>query len=178
MKNILLISVSVIVLFSHSLRASEQTELLGYFTNKIFGNDMSPTFEKGDFIASDTSYYNDHSISKNDIILFESPKNDGKLWIKRVIAIPGEEVKIKSGKIYVNSKELHEKYVIPDNNVKVTPKIDQTIMLGNDQYYVLGDNRDNSFDSRFFGPITKSSIKAKVVRIYFSKDIQRIDKIK
>ena len=139
---------------------------------------MSPTFEKGDFIASDTSYYNDHAISKNDIILFESPQNDGKLWIKRVIALPGEEVKIETGKIYVNSQELHEKYVTPENNIKVTPKIEKTITLGNDQYYVLGDNRDNSYDSRFFGPIKKSSIKAKVVRIYYSRNISRIGEVK
>ncbi len=166
-----------LLIFSTNLLANDQTEISGYYTNKIIANDMAPTLEAGELISSNPSYYDENPILRNDIILFQSPKEDGKLWIKRVIGLPGETVTVKFGKIYINSEELLEKYVNDEKNQKVSLKMNKTLVLRENQYYVLGDNRDNSYDSRFLGPINKELIKAKAIRIYFSSNITRIGKI-
>lgn len=158
--------------------AREQTGILGYYTNRISAGDMSPTLSRGDLILSDSDYYGKHPILRRDVVLINSPKKDGSLWVKRIIGLPGEKVTVTHGKIYINSKELMENYVLPQNNRKISENMNKSTVLGKNQYYVLGDNRDNSFDSRFFGPINKSEIRAKVLIIYYSSNHSRIGRVK
>lgn len=160
-----------------SAHASEQTSAFGYLTNLVSHKDMEPTLEKGDRIASDPNYYTHDKIRRGDIVIFASPKKNGAKWVKRVVGLPGETVEAKKGKILINGKELVEPYVQRKNTVGISSSLKKSHEVPADCYYVLGDNRDISMDSRYFGPIKRESIFAKVVNIYLSPKISRIGRL-
>jgi len=110
-------------------------------------------------------------ISRGDIVaakvdvqqswLADVPQTNATITIqvvKRVIGLPGEQVKVDNGVVYINGKPLEEPYVLLHDNTSAP-----TVVLGPDQYYVLGDNRVESLDSRIFGPIRIDQIDGKVV---------------
>ncbi len=117
----------------------------------VNGNSMAPTLNDGDKIL----YKKTDSFKRFDIIVF---KNDSNTLIKRIYGLPGETIIINNGKIYINSTEL-----IDDNYAYNYTDGDNNITLGDNQYFVLGDNREISLDSRHFGPIEKNSIKGIVI---------------
>jgi len=97
-------------------------------------------------------------LKRGDVIVFEI---DDAKSVKRLIGLPGEKVEIRDGKIYINDEQLDESSYNPSLmrfNANFEP-----VILGGDEFFVLGDNRDNSSDSRRFGPISGSSILQKVV---------------
>ncbi len=165
------------MLTASNLQAEEQTTSFGYLTNRITHNDMEPTLAKGEFIASDPRYYENNNIKRGDLIVFESPKKDGRYWVKRVIGLPGEIIETKIGQVLVNGEPLKEVYVLPKNTVGITRSLNKKHEVQPGHYYVLGDNRDNSMDSRLMGPISKGTIVAKVISIYFSPSLPRIGQI-
>lgn len=170
--------VLVLLFLSHSVvQAKEQTMLLGYMTSEVTADGMSPTLLYGDYIASSPTYYQEHEIERGDIVLIKSPKNDGSLWIKRIVGLPGETIQTKNGKIYVNDNALIEPYVDQKNNKGWVLNHHERYQPLNDEYFILGDNRINSLDSRHFGVINKHQIVAKAIRIYYSPSISRIGKL-
>lgn len=138
---------------------------------------MEPTLAKGDRIASDPTYYENKAIERGDIVLFHSPKNDGTLWVKRIIGLPGELVESKKGMVFVNGEILKESYVEEAYTKGISQALNKKHTVSTHHYYVLGDNRDNSMDSRLIGTINKQSIVAKVVSIYLSPNLLRIGEL-
>lgn len=96
------------------------------------------------------------SVSYDDVIVLRE-ESDEEVIIKRVIAMPNDTVMIKKGKIYVNDKEIEDKYSYGD-----TSDVDK-ITLDDDEYFILGDNRLISKDSRYFGPIKEKDIRGKII---------------
>ena len=88
--------------------------------------------------------------------MFRYPKDPSKFFIERIIGLPSEKVDIQGGKVLINGQVLNESYY----NGETLP--DSSLTLEQDQYFVLGDNRMKSSDSRIWGPITKSSIQGKI----------------
>lgn len=137
---------------------------------------MAPTLQPGDYFLSNNYIYRFQEPKRGDIVVFKSPKGEKKEFVKRIVAIGGDIVEIKSKILYINNKPVDEPYkVISDQNV-ITSEQNQRdnlkpIEVPDDSYFVLGDNRDFSFDSRFFGLINSNSIKGKVSSIYFSWDM-------
>ncbi|HHU08379.1 MAG TPA: signal peptidase I, partial [Clostridiaceae bacterium] len=85
----------------------------------------------------------------------------------RVIGLPGERIEIKDGHVYINGLLLSEEYLAPGVTTSVFTAIFQDVLLGADEYYVLGDNRPYSQDSRFFGPVNKKDITGEIlIRFY------------
>ncbi|WP_276358460.1 signal peptidase I [Cohnella caldifontis] len=129
--------------------------LFGNPTEKNFvieGPSMSPTLSDGDRVKVSTNLSTD--IVVNDIIIF---KQDNKSYCKRVIGVEGDRIEVVGTQILVNGTELyHSKYQIGE---------DTEITLQQDEFYVIGDNIDNSYDSRMFGPINRSHIIGKVTSI-------------
>ena len=121
----------------------------------VDGPSMNNTLYNGDIMLLNKV---DKNYQRNDIVLFR--RNDDSL-IKRVIALPGEKVKCVSGIIYVNNEEYDDKYA----NGKTEDF--QEHILGDNEYFVMGDNRTNSMDSRAFGPIKKDDIKGKTSLVIF-----------
>lgn len=140
--------------------------------NTVQGDSMFPTLLDGDelLVEKVSRYFG--AIHRGDIITVNtkgvdaiSPNN----VIKRVVGLPGEEVEIKDGKVYINGKQLDEPYlkanVITNGDIRHPENL--RLKLGENEYYCLGDNRPNSKDSRVFGPIPRQNILGhSVVRIY------------
>lgn len=124
---------------------------------------MEPALKNGDRILIDQSV---DKLGRGDIITFYYPADPSRSYLKRVVGLPGETVEIRDGKVLINGNALDEPYVLPENN-RVS-NVRQEIRIPVDSYYVLGDNRDNSNDSRMWGPLQRKFIYGKFVRKYYS----------
>lgn len=119
----------------------------------VSGEAMSPTYNNGDYLLINKF---DKNFVRGDVVVFRYEKQPGTFFIERIIGLPSKKVDIQSGKVLINGQVLNENYY----NGETLP--DSSVTLNQDQYFVLGDNRTKSFDSRSFGPITKSSIQGKI----------------
>ena len=131
----------------------------------ITSESMSTTFEKGDKLIGLRLAYLFSEPKRGDIIIFKYPDDGEKLLIKRVIGLPGDMVIIEDGLVYINGSEipLEEPYAHGNNKQSFGP-----YMVPADCYFVLGDNRDNSKDSRYWTNtfVTKKQIVAKALFRY------------
>jgi signal peptidase I len=130
---------------------------------RVEGVAMEPALKNGDRILIDQSV---DKLGRGDIITFYYPADPSRSYLKRVVGLPGETVEIRDGKVLINGNALDEPYVLPENN-RVS-NVRQEIRIPVDSYYVLGDNRDNSNDSRMWGPLQRKFIYGKFVRKYYS----------
>ena len=113
----------------------------------VIGDSMENTLQDGDNLITDKLTYRFMEPKRFDIVVFPFKDNKNQLLIKRIIGLPGETVQIMNGKVYINGYELNENYgnaIIESAGLAENP-----IVLGEDEYFVLGDNRNNSQDSRF-----------------------------
>lgn len=128
---------------------------------QVVGNSMSPTLENGEVLILNKAKYRLSEVKRGDIIAFTY--EDTKYLIKRVIGLPGDYVSIKDNKVYINGKYYVENYL---KNVD-TPNFELTELgytkVPENMYFVLGDNRDNSLDSRKIGLVNKSDIIGEIV---------------
>ncbi|UZE93461.1 MAG: signal peptidase I [Candidatus Nealsonbacteria bacterium] len=129
----------------------------------VQGISMEPNFENGDYLIIDEISYRFTEPERGEIIVFKYPKNPSQRYIKRIIGLPGETVEIKDGKIIIiNGKEsqiLNESKYLPQN-IETSGNI--RVSLSENEYFVLGDNRDFSLDSRRWGVLPKQYIIGKV----------------
>jgi len=136
--------------------------------HEVVGNSMHPTYKNGEMLMANKVTYKVAEPKRGDVIIFKfSDKQD---FIKRIIGIPGDEVMIKDGKIYINNELLDEsKYLLSTviTNGGSYLHEGQSITIQENEYFVCGDNRTNSSDSREFGPITQDKIKGKAWIVYF-----------
>ena len=123
---------------------------------QVVGNSMSPTLENGEVLILNKAKYRFSEVKRGDIIAFTY--EDTKYLIKRVIGLPGDYVSIKDNKVYINGKYYKENYLkdIDTPNFELT-NLGYTKVPEN-MYFVLGDNRDNSLDSRKIGLVNKTDI--------------------
>lgn len=134
----------------------------GGFRITVVGASMSPTLESGDEILVNRFKYKIFSPKQNDLIVFLPNGNEkSHYYIKRVIAGPGDKVQIKDGVVYVNGEQFAEKASV--SNIENALLAEDEITVGEDEYFVLGDNRNNSEDSRYasIGNVKKEYIVGK-----------------
>jgi signal peptidase I len=135
---------------------------------RVDGNSMNPTLQNNDSLWVDKISYRISEPERFDVIIFDYDENTD--YVKRIIGLPGEKVRIdQDGNIYINDEILEENY--GNERIRSTNigRASQTILLGEDEYFVLGDNRNNSSDSRYadVGNVKKEDIVGKVrLRIY------------
>lgn len=121
----------------------------------VSGSTMEPNFHHNDYLLIKKF---DRRFSRGDVIIFHPPKDSNQLLLKRIIGLPNEKVEIRDGKIFINGQMLNEPYI----NEETKGGEFSSPTLENNQYFVLGDNRSNSLDSRRFGPVLKDNIVGKV----------------
>jgi signal peptidase I len=131
-------------------------------TYKAIGPSMEPTIHDGQFLT--TQDYGKSTPQRFDIVIFHPPTDRSAVYFKRIIGLPGESVEVTDSVVLINGKPLAEPYIAPQYAGNGEGGVTQ-LTLQKDQYYVLGDNRQNSIDSRLFGAVSRSMITAKVVAI-------------
>jgi signal peptidase I len=130
---------------------------------RVEGSAMKPAFNDGDKVIMNQP---PGEIARGDVIMFRFPKDQTRFYIKRVIALPGEKIKIKDGTIYINGAPLDEPYVDPEYNHTKADFAEETVTGGH--YFTMGDNRDNSSDSRSWGTVSRELITGKYYMKYGS----------
>lgn len=128
----------------------------------LHGTAMLPTFKDGQIVkVKRFDRFEEPDLKRGDVVVFLFPDDPSASYIKRLIGLPGDEVEIREGKVIVNGQELHEPYV--DSRFNQSARTQEPIFVKPNYYYVLGDNRDNSSDSRIWGLVPERYIYAKVV---------------
>jgi len=137
----------------------------------VDGESMHPTFENLDYLIVDEAVYDFKAPARGDVIVFRYPGNPSIFYIKRIIGLPGETVSISKGVINItaggNSFPLPEPYIVNEDATYT-----KNVTLNEGEYFVMGDNRPNSSDSRVWGPLPRKNIVGRVdVRLLPVKDI-------
>ena len=146
---------------------------------KILSGAMIPTLLIGDRIIVNLKYYTDHKPGRGDIIVFKYPEDPSREFIKRVIATENDIIESKDKTIYINGTAITEPYVHhTDTEIKMNDKRDNfgPLTVQKDKFFVMGDNRDQSYDSRYWGYVDKSQLRGKVLYFYWSKQTDKIGK--
>lgn len=134
---------------------------------RVEGTSMQPRLHDNDRLFINKFVYSFEKIERGDVVVFHYPGDPAKSYIKRVIALPGDDLRIEDGTVYVNRQRLAEPYVPPrfEDSRSVAQKI---IPAGS--YWVMGDHRSISSDSRDFGPVPRGLIYGKAAFIYWPAD--------
>lgn len=149
---------------------------------KIPSESMMNTLLVGDYLLgdkftfglkipfTDISIYDGRDPRLGDIVIFAYPKDPSVDFIKRIVGVPGDVIEVRNKQLYRNGVAVREDYVRIDEPNRVLPVRDVfgPVKVPEGKYFVMGDNRDNSMDSRFWGFVDKDTIIAKARRIYWS----------
>lgn len=134
---------------------------------KVEGTSMTPRLSDQERIFINKFVYKFEPIERGDIVVFRYPRDPRKSFIKRVVALPGETIEIRHGQVFINGSPLREEYLKPeDMDLQSFPPL----RLPPDQYFVLGDHRRNSNDSRSWGTVRREFIYGKAVFAYWPLD--------
>ncbi|MFA5157850.1 MAG: signal peptidase I [Patescibacteria group bacterium] len=146
-----------------------------YFVIQPFvvdGDSMTQTFVNNEYLIAEKISYDFKAPNRGDVVIFRYPKNPSIIYIKRVIGLPGETVNIKDNKVMVGKtpdgpfQQLTENYLLPDVKTSIYSneinKEDFKLTLKSDEFFVLGDNREHSSDSREWGVLPKANIIGRV----------------
>ena len=129
---------------------------------RVDGPSMEPTLYTGERLLVDKISYRLHPARRGDIVVFRNPRNQREDYIKRVVAVGGDVVEIRLGKLYLNDQPISEPYVFRDGISSYGPQVIPPGFL-----FVMGDNRPNSRDSRFFGPIPQGLVRGRALVVFW-----------
>jgi signal peptidase I len=136
---------------------------------KVEGTSMMPTLTDQEriFINKFTYRFGFSSIERGDTVVFWYPQDTSKSYIKRVIGVPGDRVRVEGGQVYVNGSTLSEDYVPPENRDFSSWRDGREQTVPEGRYFVLGDHRNQSSDSRMWGYVPRENIYGKAVFVYW-----------
>jgi len=187
-------------LFSSNVGNIVKSEVLKVGSYKIVNDSMRPILIAGDYFLVDYGY---DKFKKGDVVVLYSPQDTVRVFAKRILALPKDTVLIKDKELYINNLKQNETYVIHEDSNSMEQPVAMNLQREEYQrqweqsgfiniiimrdnfgpvvvpdgfYFVLGDNRDYSLDSRFWGPVPEKMIKGKAIYFYLSKAIKKIGK--
>jgi signal peptidase I len=131
-------------------------------TYRVVGQSMDPTLEQDERLIVSKLSYRLHDPQRGDIIVFHDPQDPSRNLIKRIIGLPGEMLEIRDGQVFINEQPLNEPYINGHMNGTEPPT-----PVPEGYYFVMGDNRNNSSDSRSWGPLAKDKIVGKAAFTYW-----------
>lgn len=128
--------------------------------HEIKGSSMEPTFQNNEYVLTDKISYRFRDPNRGDVIVFKAPRNPDVDFIKRIIALPGEKVKIENGHVLINENLLSEPYLTSLTTLYPGSFIEEgtEIVVPDREFFVMGDNRAHSSDSREFGTVKRNLI--------------------
>lgn len=128
---------------------------------RVDGYSMEPTLHTGEFVIVNKIAYKLGDAERGDIIVFHYPRNPEQEYIKRVIGLPGDELEVRNGQVYVNGQLLEEPYI------KAPPAYSDSWTVPQDSLFVFGDNRNNSSDSHNWGEVPLELVIGKAIFVYW-----------
>jgi signal peptidase I len=131
---------------------------------RVEGTSMLPMLEDQDRLFINKIAYRVGDIHQGDVVVFQYPRDHTKSYIKRVIGLPGDDIRIEHGRVYVNGAQLKEPYV---PNRFTDDRSQPEMVLPANRYFVMGDHRSISSDSRDFGPVDRELIYGKAAFVYW-----------
>jgi signal peptidase I len=133
----------------------------------VDGASMDPAFDTGQYLIVDELTYHFRTPERGSVLIFKYPKDPSKYFIKRVIGLPGETIIISDGTVSIKSSADQNGVVLDEPYVKFTKKDNLITTLGSDEYFVMGDNRFGSADSRLWGPLKEEDIIGRpIIRVW------------
>jgi signal peptidase I len=150
-----------------SVAASFLIIMFLYQPVRVEGTSMQPELRDQDRLFINKFAYHFESISRGDVVVFHYPRDPEKSYIKRIIALPGDRLDIEDGRVYVNGRRVQEPYVPRDYR---DSRSVAEMMVPPNEYFVMGDHRSISSDSRDFGPVERDLIYGKAAFVYWPAD--------
>lgn len=137
--------------------------------HKVSGASMYPNFKDGDYIITDKVTYKFSEPARGDVIVFKNPRDEAQDFIKRIMGLPGDNVKVQNGHVYVNAQLVNEGFLKSDvvTNPGSFMHEGQEVVVQPGEYLAMGDNRPHSSDSREWGFVTKQEIIGRVFVRYW-----------
>src|SRR3989344_6121450 len=137
--------------------------------HKVSGNSMFPTYHNGDYLITEKISYKLGTPRRGEVIVLKNPRDESQDFIKRVIAVPGDTIKIEQQSVLINGGKIPEDYLPAETPTRAGTFLSEgtTIKAGPNQFFVIGDNRDHSSDSREWGAVTKEKIIGKAFFRYW-----------
>lgn len=137
--------------------------------HKVSGNSMVPTLQSADFLITEKVTYRFGTPKRGDIIVLKNPRDESQDFIKRILAVPGDNIKIENNSVFINGQLLNEPYLPAGTLTRAGAFLTEGIQVlaGPNQYFVLGDNRSHSSDSREWGAVTREEIVGRAFFRYF-----------
>lgn len=146
---------------------------------QVNGQSMFPNYHDGEYILTNIVSMRLTSVKRGEVVVFKAPLDDEKDFIKRIIGLPGETVMVKDGAVFVDGKLLDESDYLPPDFQTIPGAFiaeGQSVTLPENNYFVLGDNRNFSSDSREWGFVPKDKIIGKSFFVYWPLDRMRLVK--
>lgn len=119
----------------------------------VSGDSMVPTFEDNDYLIIDEISYIIGEPKRGDVVIFRFPQDPDRFFIKRVIGLPNETVEIKNNQVIVYNNDYPEGFILQEDHIVVPTEGSSQMIVGDNEYFVMGDNRVASSDSRYWGPV-------------------------
>ncbi|MBY0376714.1 signal peptidase I [Patescibacteria group bacterium] len=129
----------------------------------VSGSSMVPTFKDGQYLIIDEISYKLSEPKRDDVIVFHYPKDPTKFFIKRIIGLPNETVDVKGNDVKITNNEHKDGFTLKEPYVENISSSQTHLVLGENEYFVMGDNRPASSDSRYWGGVDKSLIVGRVL---------------
>lgn len=126
----------------------------------VDGESMEPNFHNNQALLVDKVSFHFREPNRGEVIIFEAPKSPGEDYIKRIVALPGETITIKSGQVYINGQKMEEDYLLNPGETYAGQTLEDVFQktLGPNEYFAMGDNRLHSSDSRDWGIVPKTNL--------------------
>jgi signal peptidase I len=147
---------------------AHRAQFFGYEPFRTPTESMSPTIERNEFFMTDTWRYKHHSPSNGEIVVFERPDQPGIKYVKRIVGVPGDRVEARDAVLYRNGEAVAEPYLHALRAYNPYGRAIAPTLVGPGQVFVLGDYRDNSLDSRAWGPIPIDQLHGRAEYIWLS----------
>jgi signal peptidase I len=175
----------VILTVASGLLASQIIRFSPILTFRLVSANMEPSIHEGDLFFADLTRYRSAAPVRGDVVLFEREDHPGVWSVARVIGLPGEEIHVRNKRVFLNGQPLSDRWahhsdpeIYPINALNPGPyrQRDQypARIVPDGTVFLMGDSRDNSYDSRFLGPVPVSALRGRALYVYWSPDEARI----